>query len=257
MSSPAASSTISSQRGSPPTVGARADRGRGRRWPASARGPATRDGPAGQRAPTPVPPPVDCAGEDAGCLAGDADPVGALPAPGRGIASTVPGADRIRVGADHPPVGGEQAGQPPRVPSAAAMPDRVSPALTVYRPASCRPGSARTVPGRMRPGSGPTGPPVGRVQGGPAAGGAERGSYARQRVAGLHDVAACARDSSGGGLRSGGRGAGAGVVAVVVTLLVRVTWVVPVLLVVLVMLAMRVFAWAGRKDPDGSGRHAG
>ena len=46
-------------------------------------------------------------------------------------------------------------------------------------------------------------------------------------------------------------------VRVVVTLLVRVTrmvselLIVPILLVVLVMLAMRVFAWVGREDPTG------
>ena len=35
------------------------------------------------------------------------------------------------------------------------MPDRVSPAPTVYRAAAPPPGKASTVPGRMRPGSGP------------------------------------------------------------------------------------------------------
>ena len=35
------------------------------------------------------------------------------------------------------------------------MPDRVSPAATVYRAGAVRPGSARAVPGRIRSGSGP------------------------------------------------------------------------------------------------------
>ena len=48
------------------------------------------------------------------------------------------------------------AGQPPGTPSAAAIPDRVSPAATAYQAGAPRPGRARTVPGRMRPGSGPT-----------------------------------------------------------------------------------------------------
>ena len=112
------------------------------------------------------------------------------------------------------------AGQPPGVPRAAAMPDRVSPAATVYRAGAAGPGSARTVPGRMRPGSGPIGPPVGRVQRGPAAADAERGRDARQGVAGLHDVGARAgpRPCSAAGAaivaaavavaRPGGRSAG-------------------------------------------------
>jgi hypothetical protein len=43
------------------------------------------------------------------------------------------------------------------------------------------------------------------------------------------------------------------VVGVVVTLLVRVAWVLVLVLVlvVLVVLAMRVVAWAGRRDPMG------
>ena len=48
-----------------------------------------------------------------------------------------------------------KAGQPPRTASAAAMPDKVSPAATVYRTGPCWPGSTRTVPATMRSGSGP------------------------------------------------------------------------------------------------------
>ena len=48
-----------------------------------------------------------------------------------------------------------KAGQPPRTARAAAIPDKVSPAATVYR-ASARPlGSTSTAPGRMTFGSGP------------------------------------------------------------------------------------------------------
>ena len=47
------------------------------------------------------------------------------------------------------------AGHPPGTASAAAIPDKVSPAATVYRATARRPGSTSTTPGSMTSGSGP------------------------------------------------------------------------------------------------------
>src|ERR1700722_884681 len=162
MSNPAATSTISSHRGSPATVDGFACAGLG--CPLATVG-ATRCAGAVDR--------VDAgAGAGAGAFAdvgvgawrGAGDPDGACRGAGgtggagvrRGISSTVP--TRIALGSvpTVPRLAAYSAGQPPGGPSAVAMPDRVSPAATVYRASAAGPGSVRTVPGLMRPGSGPT-----------------------------------------------------------------------------------------------------
>ena len=76
-------------------------------------------------------------------------------APGRGIARTVPARMALGSGPMTRRLAVYRAGQPPGTARAAAMPDRVSPAVIAYRAGAARPGGARMVPGRMRAGSGP------------------------------------------------------------------------------------------------------
>ena len=90
-----------------------------------------------------------CAAGGAGACGVDADDAG------RGIASTVPARIAFGSGPIIRRLAAYRAGQPPGMASAAAMPDRVSPAVTRYWAGVARPGRASTVPGRMRPGSGP------------------------------------------------------------------------------------------------------
>ena len=66
---------------------------------------------------------------------------------GRGITSTVPARIAFGSGPMARRLAAYRAGQPPGTASAAAMPDRVSPAVIVYRAGAARPGSARTVRG--------------------------------------------------------------------------------------------------------------
>src|ERR1700733_6443836 len=146
MRSPAATSTISSHRGRPPTVSIGADRGCRRPLVGvDGRADAGADACAGGRADADAGPtagavaPTDgCAdagdlvGVDAGCDAGEGDGAGCdAAAAAYGIASTVP----VWIASGSGPIprrlAAYSAGQPPGVPSAEAMPDRVSPALTV------------------------------------------------------------------------------------------------------------------------------
>src|SRR6185312_17502483 len=75
---------------------------------------------------------------------------------GPGTVSTVPAPIRSGSGPTAVSLAAYSAGHPPGTPSAAATADRVSPGATVYRAGAWRPGTARTVPGRISPGSGPT-----------------------------------------------------------------------------------------------------
>ena len=74
---------------------------------------------------------------------------------GRGIASTVPARIASGSGPIARALAAYRAGHPPGTARAAAMPERVSPAVIVYRAGAAGPGRVRTAPGRMRPGSGP------------------------------------------------------------------------------------------------------
>src|SRR5881392_1231085 len=73
-----------------------------------------------------------------------------------GSTRTVPGRITSGSGPTRGRLAAYRAGQPPRTDSAAAIPARVSPDTTVYRAGARRPGSTRTVPGRITSGSGPT-----------------------------------------------------------------------------------------------------
>ena len=119
------------------------------------------------------------------------------------------------------------AGQPPRTANRAAMPDRVSPAATVYRAGAPGPGSTSTVPGWIVPGSGPM---TGRL----AAYSAGQPPRTANRKAMLDRV-------SPSWTTYRVRGVGAVTGAAARSVLVKV---------ILVLLCVRVFAWAGRgADP--------
>src|SRR5207248_1003265 len=120
-----------------------------------------------------------------------------------------------------------KAGQPPRTARRAAIPARVSPGTTVYRAGTRRPGSTRTVPGRMTSGSGPM---RGRLA-----------AYKAGQPPRTANRAAMPDNVSPG--RTTYLVAGRAVTDAAATLIVLagVTWV--------VLPAMRVSAWAGRAGP--------
>src|SRR5947209_5407199 len=92
-----------------------------------------------------------------GDAAGTAATIAAAASAGApGTASPGPGRITPGSGPTRGRLAAYRAGQPPRTDSAAAIPARVSPDTTVYRAGARRPGSTRTVPGRITSGSGPT-----------------------------------------------------------------------------------------------------
>ena len=139
-------------------------------------------------------------------------------APGRMVSGSWPMACRLAA---------YSAGQPPGTPSAAAMPDKVSPAATVYRAGAVWLGSTRTVPGRMVSGSWPMA--------------CRLAAYSAGQPPGTPSAAATPDRVSPGRttyLAAGLDAATAG--AAIGNVLVRVTS---------ILLAMRVFAGAGWTGP--------
>ena len=137
-----------------------------------------------------------------------------------------------------------RAGQPPRMPSAAAIPDRVSPVPTVYR-AGAGPGTRKRVPARIRAGSGPMTALLAAYRAGQPPGTASAAAIPDRVFAGWTAY------------RPAGRGAAAGRAAVVsvtrmppagLLLLVLLVVVLLVVVLVLLVLAVRMAACAGSAD---------
>ena len=149
--------------------------------------------------------------------------VGVLGVPGRGSVRTVPGRIVPGLGPTADRLAAYSAGQPPRTANRAAIPDRVSPAATVYRAGAAGPGSTSTVPGWIVPGSGPI---------------ADRlAAYSAGHPPRTANRAAMPASVSPSWTTYRGRGLGAVTGAAARGVLVKV---------ILVLLCARVFAWAGR-----------